>query len=195
MPKPSHKSESSCIYGLGVFNFATFNDFSIQYWSCSDSVLILHIYVINKLRLQLHLAKLGVDVWYLTLLSAISCRSVLLVEEIGENHRPIPFHWQTSSHNVLSSTWTGFELITLVVIGADYTGSNKSNTFTITTTPTHLKKQYVNQHTETILEKKKNHKIFHQNHQCLDPVSVIPNFYIFCVFYSLHFMCRRISNL
>jgi hypothetical protein len=132
-----------------------------------------------------------VGVWYLMLLSVISCLSVLLVEETGENHRPIPFYWQTSSHNVLSSTWTGFELTTLVVIDADYTGSNKSNTHTITTNPTRLTKQYVNQHTETILEKKKKHKIFHQNH----PVSVIPNFYIVCVFYSLHFMCRRISNL
>jgi hypothetical protein len=34
-------------------------------------------------------------------------RSVLLVEETGvpgENHRPAASHWQTLSHNVLSST-------------------------------------------------------------------------------------------
>jgi hypothetical protein len=40
-------------------------------------------------------------------ISAISWRSVLLVEEIGvpgENHRPDASHWQTLSHNVVSST-------------------------------------------------------------------------------------------
>jgi len=34
--------------------------------------------------------------------SAISWRSVLLVEEtgvLGENHRPVASHWQTLSHN------------------------------------------------------------------------------------------------
>jgi len=39
--------------------------------------------------------------------SAISCRSVLLVEETGgsgENHRPAASHWQTLSHIVVSST-------------------------------------------------------------------------------------------
>jgi len=33
-------------------------------------------------------------------------------------------------------TWAGFELTTLVVIGTDYIGSNKSNYHTITTTTT-----------------------------------------------------------
>ena len=40
-------------------------------------------------------------------ISVISLRSVLLVEEIGfpgENHRPVASHWQTLSHNVVSST-------------------------------------------------------------------------------------------
>jgi hypothetical protein len=39
-------------------------------------------------------------------ISAISWRSVLLVEETGvpaENHRPVASHWQTLSHNVVSS--------------------------------------------------------------------------------------------
>ena len=51
-------------------------------------------------------------------ISAISWRSVLLVEETGvpgENHWPVASHWQTLSCN--TSSWTGFELITLVVIG------------------------------------------------------------------------------
>ena len=37
-------------------------------------------------------------------ISAISWRSVLLVEETGgsgENHRPVASHWQTLSHNVV----------------------------------------------------------------------------------------------
>jgi hypothetical protein len=40
-------------------------------------------------------------------ISAISQRSVLLVEEIrvlGENHRTVASHWQTLSHNVVSIT-------------------------------------------------------------------------------------------
>jgi hypothetical protein len=40
-------------------------------------------------------------------ISAISWRSVLLVEETGvpgENHRPDPSHLQTLSHNVVLST-------------------------------------------------------------------------------------------
>jgi hypothetical protein len=39
-------------------------------------------------------------------ISVISWRSVLLVEETGvpgENHRPVASHWQTLSHNVVSS--------------------------------------------------------------------------------------------
>jgi hypothetical protein len=66
--------------------------------------------------------------------------SVLLVEETvvpGENHRNVTCHWQTLSHNVVSSTpchaWVGFKLTTLVVIGCDCTGSCKSNCHMITT--------------------------------------------------------------
>jgi hypothetical protein len=36
--------------------------------------------------------------------AVISWRSALLVEETGENHRPIPSHCLTLSHNGLSST-------------------------------------------------------------------------------------------
>jgi hypothetical protein len=70
-------------------------------------------------------------------ISVILWQSVLLMEETGvprENHGPVTSHWQTLSHNVVSSTpphmngvWT-----TLVVIGTDYTGSCKSNYHTIT---------------------------------------------------------------
>jgi hypothetical protein len=40
-------------------------------------------------------------------ITIISWQSLLLVEETGapgENHRPAANHWQTSSHNVVSST-------------------------------------------------------------------------------------------
>jgi hypothetical protein len=37
-------------------------------------------------------------------ISIILWLSVLLVEETGENHRPVASHWQTLSHNVVSST-------------------------------------------------------------------------------------------
>ena len=40
-------------------------------------------------------------------ISVISWRSVLLMEETrvpGENHQPVASHWQTLSHNVVSST-------------------------------------------------------------------------------------------
>jgi hypothetical protein len=67
-------------------------------------------------------------------ISDILWLSVLLVEETGvpgENHWPVASNWQTLSHNVV---WTGFKLITVVVIGTDCTGSCKSNYHTITTT-------------------------------------------------------------
>ena len=70
-----------------------------------------------------------------------SWRLVLLVEETeipGENHRTVASHWQTLTHNVVSST-PRLELTTLVVIDTDCTGSCKSNYHTIrtTTTPVH----------------------------------------------------------
>ena len=49
-------------------------------------------------------------IWFLVFnatfnnISAISWQSVWLVEETGENHLPVISHWQTLSHNVLSST-------------------------------------------------------------------------------------------
>jgi len=56
--------------------------------------------------------------------------SVSLVEETGENHRPVASHWQSLSHDVVSSTPR--QERTLVVIGTDYTGNYKSNYHTIT---------------------------------------------------------------
>ena len=72
-------------------------------------------------------------------ISALSWRSVLLMEETGIPggfHRPAASHPQTLSNNVVSITprhERGFELTTLVVIGTICTGSCKSNYHTITT--------------------------------------------------------------
>ena len=71
-------------------------------------------------------------------ISVISWWSVLLVEETrlpGENHRPATSHWQTLSHNVVSSTpvWLWFKITTLVVIGTDCIGSCKYHTIMIMT--------------------------------------------------------------
>ena len=65
-------------------------------------------------------------------ISVISWRSVLLVEETWvprENHIPVVSHWQTLSHNVVSSTPRPDQdshITTLVLIGTDCTGSCKS---------------------------------------------------------------------
>ena len=78
----------------------------------------------------------------------ISWRWVLLVEGTGvpgENHWPVASHWQTLSHNVVSSTprhEQGFELTTLVMIGTDCTGSCKFNYHTITTTKAPVRLEY-----------------------------------------------------
>jgi hypothetical protein len=55
-----------------------------------------------------------------------------LVDETGVpavNHRPAASHWQTLSHNVISSTpsLNGIQLTASMVIGTDCIGSCKSN--------------------------------------------------------------------
>jgi hypothetical protein len=56
-----------------------------------------------------------------------------LMEETGENHRPVASHWQLY-HIMLYLAWERFELTTLVVIGTDCIGSYKFNYNAITTT-------------------------------------------------------------
>jgi hypothetical protein len=62
-------------------------------------------------------------------ISVISWRPVLLLEETGENHRPVASHRQTLSHNVIH-----LELTASVVIDNDCIGSCKSNYHPITAT-------------------------------------------------------------
>ena len=72
-------------------------------------------------------------------ISVISWKSGLLVEETGvpgEHHRPVAKHWQTLSHNVVSSTphLGGIQTHNVLVIGTDCIGSFKSNYHMIMTT-------------------------------------------------------------
>ena len=76
-------------------------------------------------------------------ISAISWRSVLLVEETGV---PGENHWAATNHKFTTqccieytTPWTGFELTTLVVICTYCTGSYKSNYLMITITTVPLK--------------------------------------------------------
>ena len=79
-------------------------------------------------------------------ISVISWRSTLLVDETGV---PGENHWQTLSHNVVSSTprhERGFEPTTLVMIGTDCTGSWKSTTMrSLPWRPHKLLEQFQNQ--------------------------------------------------
>jgi hypothetical protein len=54
-------------------------------------------------------------------ISAISRWSVLLLEETGENNRPVASRWQTIGLSCINytSSWAGLKLTTLVVIGTD----------------------------------------------------------------------------
>jgi hypothetical protein len=70
-------------------------------------------------------------------ISAISWRSVLLVEETrvpGENLSQFTDKLFQIMLYEYTSPWKGFELTYLVVIGTDCTGSCKSNYHMITTT-------------------------------------------------------------
>jgi hypothetical protein len=70
-------------------------------------------------------------------ISVISCRSVSLVEKIGENHRPVASYRPTLSLNVVSCIPRKSGILThnvLVAIDTDCIGSCKSNLHTIMTT-------------------------------------------------------------
>jgi hypothetical protein len=60
--------------------------------------------------------------------------SVLLVEEIGENNWPAASHWQTLSHNVISSTTRLSRIRTRSIVDWHWLHYCKSNYHMITTT-------------------------------------------------------------
>jgi hypothetical protein len=68
-----------------VFN-ATFNNISVISWRLQNVWCLFVLMVVNAT-----FNNISVVLW----------RSVLLVEETGENHRPVTRHLQTSSHNVV----------------------------------------------------------------------------------------------
>ena len=109
-----------------------------------QKVISIHFVFVNQYRL--HLKSYGQGIVFnatFNNISVISWRSVLLMEETGvpgEKQRPAASHWQTLSHNVVSSTprlSARFDLTTFVVIGTDWIGtcSYKPNYHAITATP------------------------------------------------------------
>jgi len=70
--------------------------------------------IINRLNLYKYTQQYAFGlVWFMVFnailnnISVISWRSILLLEETGvpgENHRPVANHWQTLSHNIVSSS-------------------------------------------------------------------------------------------
>jgi len=85
--------------------------FPIRLWTCAVGVIIL-LSILSFKRwwwLMVYDVRVMVMVFNATFnnISVISWRSALSVEETGvpgENHRPVANHWQTLSHNVVSST-------------------------------------------------------------------------------------------
>ena len=117
-------------------------------------------------------------------ISAILWLSVLLLEETGENHRPAASHWQTLSHNVVSSIPRLSGIRTHNVRGDRhwlhmYICSYKSNYHTITTAPlSSLELDY-----------------------CLhnvtdDSVTYFTNTYYFCViWFKINYLCKNLINI
>ena len=108
----------------------------IRYWVLQEAVsIIIHTKLTNNL-LQYRLMVFGAT---FNDISVISWRSVILVEEIGvsgENHRPVASHWQTLSHNFVSSTHnlSGVRTYNRSGDGNDCIGRCLSNYHTVTTT-------------------------------------------------------------
>ena len=110
----------SCIYGV-AWHFIPRNRFrwennviiDIFYFCCrlNTKILMIKSSILNVNLSEKNLVYLTVMVMVFKVTfnntSAISWRSVLLVEETGvpgENHRLVIIHWQPVSHNVVSSS-------------------------------------------------------------------------------------------
>ena len=103
--------------------------------------LKLNIYIRSELGHSWSENYVWLVLWCLTIFQLYRGGKLFLVEETRvrrENHQPVATHWQTWSHNVVSSKprhERGSKLTTLVaiLIGTDCTGSCNSNNNTITT--------------------------------------------------------------
>ena len=82
-------------------------------YKAGKATIISYLFQINRLLYILRDQVYSVLIWFMVLnatfnnISITSLQSVLLVEETGvpeENHQPAASHWQTLSHNVVSST-------------------------------------------------------------------------------------------
>jgi hypothetical protein len=104
VPVWSHDRRWSCICVLEVSIFLLSKIFFYCIWNCFDSVVFFcfSIYYICCARVRVMVCNS-----FFNNISVISWRSVWLLEETGvprEIHRSAVNHWQTSSHNGVSST-------------------------------------------------------------------------------------------
>jgi hypothetical protein len=117
-------------------------------------------------------------------------RSVLLVEEAGvtgENHQPHASHWQTLSHNVVSSIPRPRGVRT-VVKGTNCIGSYKFNYHTITTktAPRILQEQCLTKNCKENFRlglkiRVSRYFLFGPDNKCLHIPECGNNFFIFCI--------------
>jgi hypothetical protein len=89
---------------MGNGNFHALHCYVFRYYY--NVIFAQHIFI----YIQLNLTALKWFLWFMVFnatfnnISVISWRSVLLVEETGENHQHVASHWQILSHIVVSST-------------------------------------------------------------------------------------------
>ena len=108
---------ANCLYGRGAYHLPnTRHSITSRLHDCTTINWLLQRECISQQRIQALVIKTtyySSGWWFMVLnptfnnISVISWLSVLLVEETrvpGENHRPVASHWQTLSHNVVSST-------------------------------------------------------------------------------------------
>ena len=132
------------LYNLGLqyFKLPCLNRILIICYVRNEMNGIIKTKILNKIKVKLSGVRVMVFNPTSSNISAISWWSVLVVEETGVlwvNHQPAESHWQTWSHNVVSSTsrHEPDSNTSFVAIGTDCTGSYKSNYHTIMTTTTH----------------------------------------------------------
>jgi hypothetical protein len=102
-----HKSFCARMFSFWKFESVFSLKSSKTYPVTINPLISLDYHQFIKFNNWLEIMVIMFGLWGLTPLSTIvqiSWRSVLLVEETGENDQPVASHWQTLSHNVVSST-------------------------------------------------------------------------------------------